>query len=448
MSEPFVVHWTDETDPAFSGSGGNLLTQTPDTACSMLTVSVTDPTTNPLGTFSPLVVNPQNPDGSELKSLSGLMTFYVRVRSEAEVTLGLVLRSGDGSSLFRTDRIDQIIPASTTNWTELTYTFDANTLGGFDSTDLRDMWFYLDPGTPNFAGEEVVFDYVAVGEKPESLTHSTCIDAPPFVFPWVVHWANPTDPIPNGAGAEALVIETDTICSQLQITIPDPIDTPYPAFSALALIPRDEFGNDIRDISNQLRVSIRARSLQAVDLSILMRSGNGSITERTNLITQTVPAGLGEWTNLSFNFTGSNQAGLDPTDLRDIFLFLDRESPNFPGNEIYMDYVTVGIAPSPAQNSTCVTVPIDDFPSFINRIGPNPLPGGQNLEVSLKTSAGASITLKLLSLTGQVLQKTTLATSSPQTYLNWELPHMPQGLYLLMISSGPQSQLYKLEIRS
>ena len=51
---------------------------------------------------------------------------------------------------------------------------NASNLGGFDSTDLRDVWIYLDRGTNNFAGNEVYFDYLSIGGIPDSALNSPC----------------------------------------------------------------------------------------------------------------------------------------------------------------------------------------------------------------------------------------------------------------------------------
>ena len=99
FSQPlYELHWADGGDPSFSGSGGGALTQTLDSACSMLGVSVTDTINAPLGSFSPLIINPQLPGGGgDLTDLSGNMSFHVRVRSRETVTMGFLLRSVDGS---------------------------------------------------------------------------------------------------------------------------------------------------------------------------------------------------------------------------------------------------------------------------------------------------------------------------------------------------------------
>ncbi|MEO0473752.1 MAG: hypothetical protein AAF206_29335, partial [Bacteroidota bacterium] len=95
----YEVHWETAADPPFSGSGGSALTQSLDTACSAVMVSVTDTTNAPLGSFSPLIINPQLPaGGGDLTDLSSNMSFHVRVKSKASVTLGFLLRAGDGSS--------------------------------------------------------------------------------------------------------------------------------------------------------------------------------------------------------------------------------------------------------------------------------------------------------------------------------------------------------------
>jgi len=63
------------------------------------------------------------------------------------VTIDVLFRSGGGTSSERTDRKNFTVPAGLDQWTEFTLTWEASDLAGFVSTDLRDMWFYLDRGT-------------------------------------------------------------------------------------------------------------------------------------------------------------------------------------------------------------------------------------------------------------------------------------------------------------
>ena len=59
-------------------------------------------------------------------------------------------------------------------WTTLTYTFSGEDLGGFNPEDLVDFWIFLDRDANNFAGNEIYFDYIAIGEKPDTSFNSPC----------------------------------------------------------------------------------------------------------------------------------------------------------------------------------------------------------------------------------------------------------------------------------
>jgi len=202
----YFAHWNEESDPTFSGSAAATLIQTLDSACSALSLSFADPVNSPMPPFNAIILNPQLPGGGgDLVDLSGNMAFHLRVRSRDSVRLGFQLRAGDGSSALRTDLLEIIVPGDTTAWTEHTFAFDATTLAGFDSTDLRDVWFFLDRGDDNFAGNEFVFDYFAIGTKPDSADNSGCSLLPPFEFPWILHWDDPSDQVPSGS-AEPLRI--------------------------------------------------------------------------------------------------------------------------------------------------------------------------------------------------------------------------------------------------
>lgn len=174
---PYTLHWADTTEEIFSGSITEQITQTLDSGCSQLKIEVTDPLGDPVSNGKPLIVNPYDKNGTELTDASGQMSFYVRVRSKETVQLGMLLRSGDGTQPFRTETVEQEVPGDLMNWTELVFTFDSAAMGGFDSTDLRDFWFYLERSEPNFPGNEFYFDYVAVGSPPDASLNSTCVQS-------------------------------------------------------------------------------------------------------------------------------------------------------------------------------------------------------------------------------------------------------------------------------
>ncbi|WNJ20126.1 T9SS type A sorting domain-containing protein [Pontibacter sp. G13] len=449
----YQINWADASDPLFSGSGGAALTQVVDTTCGYLQTSVTDPVNAPLPAFSPLILNPQIAGGGgDLVDLSGNMSFHVRVQSRDTIQLGCLLRSGDGSSGVRTSRISQMVPGDTATWTELTFTYDSSTIGGFDSTDLRDIWLYLDPGDDNFAGDDFRIDFFSIGSKPDSSDYSTCPEpvAEPYEFPWVLHWADTLDQLTSGSGAEFLDQVVDTACSQLLITVPDPILNPHVANKTLRLDPLDEFGNDLADLSGQLRMYVRVRSAEAVELSIRLRSGAGEPEERTEYVIHTIPGGLDQWTDLVYDFSGANLSGFDSTDLRDIFMYLDRQSDNWPGNEVYFDYVSLGSAPESVLESTCVeadptSISALDLAAF--SISPNPIQSGERLQIQGKAWAATDLDIRVMDLTGKEILKQTHRASGQMETIDLNLPALNAGIYLVRIGTPNHQSLQKLIIQ-
>ena len=442
----YAIHYDQSSDPVFSGSAAGTLTQTIDTACSQLFLSVTDPVNAPWNGTSPIIINPLDTAGNDIIDLSGSMQFHLRVRSRDSVDLALRLRSGDGTSAFRTDRVSQLVPGDTLMWTELTYTFDATSIGGFDSMDLRDIWLHLDYGDDNFSGNAFWIDYFAVGEKPASSTHSGCSLLPPFDFPWIVHWADTSDQLTSGSSAVLLTQELDTTCSQLKISVTSPILEPHEAFKPIRLDPLDDNGFDLQDLSGQLKVYARVRSAAEVEFSIMLRSGGGTTSERTEIVTQTVPAGLDQWTDLVFDFSGSNLSGFDSTDLRDVFMYLDRSLPNWPGNEFYFDYVSIGSAPDVAANSTCVeTVSISDTDFNAFTLIPNPVNAGGKLEIQLEEPVSRPVMVTLMSISGQIIQSDVQVPVSGS--INLSLPRVSPGLYLIRMDTDSGSVTDKIIIQ-
>jgi len=176
QSPLYTLHWADTLDPVFT-NGGAHLTQTIDTTCSELAVSVTDPAGDPLPAHKSLVIRPKDQMGNFITDLSGQLHFHVRLRSKDSIRLGFQLRSGDGTTPFRTALQQAVVPGDLMNWTEITFSIDSTNIGGFDSTDLRDVWLFLDKGDVNFAGNELYFDYFSIGSKPDSGTYSNCVQS-------------------------------------------------------------------------------------------------------------------------------------------------------------------------------------------------------------------------------------------------------------------------------
>ncbi len=444
----YAVHFDSNNDPLFSGSTAATLTQTIDSACSQLFLTVTDPVGTPWNGTSPIIVNPLDTAGNDLADLSGSMQFHFRVRSRDSVELALLLRSGDGSGTFRTSRISQTVPGDTLSWTELTYTFDASTLGGFDSTDLRDIWLFLDYGTDNFAGNGFWVDYVAIGEKPAASTHSSCSLLPPFDFPWVLHWADSTDGILGGSESVKYTQTIDTTCSQLGISVTDPVGDPHLAFRPIVINPRDNFGNDLADLSGQMTFYVRVRSKEAVELGMLLRAGDGGTSFRTEIVRQTVPAGLEQWTELVFTFTGADLGGFDSTDLRDFWFFLDRDVANFAGNEFYFDYVSIGSPPPSEDNSTCVLGVSNESPFALAGLQafPNPMAAGQPLTLRFAAESSGDLQFSLLDLQGKRLFQGQQPYRSGSQEIDLKLPVLPNGLYLLRLTHAKGQQTLKLRL--
>ncbi|MEO0469916.1 MAG: T9SS type A sorting domain-containing protein [Bacteroidota bacterium] len=447
MGIDYVLHYDTSTDPLLSGSAAATLTQSIDSACSQLFLTVSDTASNPWNGTSPVIINPQDTSGNDIMDLSGSMDFYLRVRSLDTVELAFLLRSGDGSSGFRTSRISQEIPGDTSTWTEVSFSFDTNTIGGFDSTDLRDIWLYLDFGEDNFAGNQFWIDYFAFGRKPDASTLSPCPLPPAFEFPWVLHWADTLDPVTSGSGAVQLTQTVDTSCSELIIAVTEPILDPHPPFRPIILNPQDEMGNDLSDLSGNLMFYARVRSLEEVDFAATLRGGTGSSDERTLILEQTIPGGLSQWTDVVFDFGGANLDNFDSTDLRDIFLYLNREEANFPGNEFHIDYVSLGSPPDANLNSTCVAVEIEDELAVRSvKMYPNPIVSGQTLKIEMDQE-NMDDRFSLLNAAGQLIYSDKSFDRTTQNEVQLVLDLLPAGLYLLRMTGSNGTEVQKLIIR-
>ena len=357
---PYTLHWADTLDNLFT-NGGSHLTQTIDTTCSQLAVSVTDPSGDPLPAHKSLVIRPKDQMGNFIVDLSGQMNFYVRLRSRDSIRLGFQLRSGDGSTPNRTALQEAVVPGDTTNWTEITFSVNTGNLGGFDSTDLRDVWLFLDKGDVNFAGNELYFDYFAIGSQPDPAANSACPLTTVSPFPYTLHWADTLDNLFTNGGSH-LTQTIDTTCSQLAVSVTDPSGDPLPAHKSLVIRPKDQMGNFIVDLSGQMNFYVRVRSKDSVRLGFQLRSGDGSTPNRTTLQEAVVPGDTLNWTEITFSVNTGNLGGFDSTDLRDVWLFLDKGDLNFAGNELYFDYFAIGSQPDPADNSACSLTPAFEFP--------------------------------------------------------------------------------------
>lgn len=405
MAIQYTLHWTSGSDQIFSGTAAATLAQVIDSSCSQLMVSVADPANAPWTAFSPIIINPRDSAGMEITDLSGAMTIHLRARSRDSVRIGFIARSGDGSAPFRSLLQEQSLPGDTLNWTELSFGFDASNIGGFDSTDLRDLWFFLDRDDDNFAGNEVYFDYIAIGNKPNAAENSPCSLLPPFAFPYVLNWATTQDGVLGGSEAIKLTQVIDTECGQLVVSVTDPTGDPYPAFSPMIINPKDDLGNDLVDISGQMTFYVRVRSLAQVNLGMWLRAGEGSLDERSEIVEQVVPGDLTTWTELAYTFNGANYANFDSTDLRDFWFFLDRGDANFNGNEFYFDYVSIGSRPDSSTYSPCVSTVNLDKEAMIStmRVMPNPASGHEAVRVEFFAPKGGQFTMQVYDIHGRLV---------------------------------------------
>lgn len=441
----YILHWNQGDDPEFSGSSAASLTQVVDSACSQIQVSVTDPMNTPLTEFQPIIVNPKDSAGSDIIDLSGSLQFHVRVRSRDSVMLGFLLRSGDGTSANRSILQEQVIPGDTMTWTEITFTLDTATLGGFDSTDLRDVWFYLDRGEENFAGNELYVDYVAIGEKPDPADNSPCSLIPLFDFPYVLHWADTSDRIFSGSGADQLTQTVDTACSQLLVEVTDPLGDPHAAFKPLIINPQDEFGNDITDLSGQMTFYTRVRSLASVELGMVLRAGDGTSSFRTEIVSKPVPGDLSQWTELVYTFNGADYGGFDSTDLRDFWFYLNREEANFPGNEFYFDYVAIGSRPNDSLDSDCVeTVGINDFEQISGlNIYPNPSQSYGSAQLEFHVQEAGEYTIQIMNIQGRLIQEETHYGQKGLQRYEIKAHGWTSGLYMIQVIGQKQKGIIK-----
>lgn len=444
----YTLHW-DKSDPLFSGSGGSALSQTIDSVCSELRLSVLDPANSPLGAFSPIIVNPLDSMGNDIVDLSNSTQIHLRVRSKDTVMLGYIARSGDGSSGSRSDLQEVMIPGDTLSWTEVVFSLDANSIGGFDSTDLRDLWLYLDRGTDNFAGDEFYFDYFAIGERPDPADDSDCSLFPPFEFPYVLHWADTLEGVIGGSGAAQLTQIIDTACSQLSVAVTDPIGDPHPAFRPLVINPKDNFGNDITDLSGQMRFYTRVRSAAAVSLGMVLRAGGGSSGERSAIVEQNVPGDLTQWTELTFTFNAADYMGFDSTDMRDFWFYLDREDANFAGNEFYFDYVSIGAKPDALADSDCVeTVSIEAvFAANRLKLYPNPSTIIESVSLDFESAVQTNFQLKVFDIQGRLVYQDQLQGRVGTNRYQIPSRGLEAGLYTVQLSADGQTGFIKWIIR-
>ena len=339
------------------GSAAAVSTIELDTDCETFSISVTDPMTEPLPSFNAYTFLTNDASGNPVLDITDNVNVTMRVRSLEAVTIDVLFRSGEGSSSERSDRKDFTVPAGLDEWTEFTMTWEAGDLGGFDPTNLKDMWFYLDRGTENFAGNEIYIDHIVVGGMADAANNSPCMLGTPMTALVDEYYDNgslESINLTSSAGGVS-TIELDETCESFSVSVTDPVAEPLPAFNAYIFRTNDDNGDPVLDLTDNVNVSMRVRSAEAVTIDVLFRSGEGTSAERSDRKNFAVPAGLDEWTEFTLTWEVTDLAGFDPTNLRDMWFYLDRGDENFAGNEIYIDHIVVGGAADAANNSPCTT---------------------------------------------------------------------------------------------
>ncbi|MEM1323416.1 MAG: T9SS type A sorting domain-containing protein, partial [Bacteroidota bacterium] len=407
-----------------------------DTLCEVLLLSVADPNAAPLPGFNAYQVVATAPTGAPITNIEGLVNTTFRVSSLEEITIDILFRSGEGTTNERSDRKSIVVPAGLDQWTEFTLSWSDTDLAGFDPTDLRDMWFYLDRGVENFAGNELYIDHIVIGTTPDSSQNSSCIFE---VVPqnWVENWNTDDPTVFTGSDVDRLSITVDDTCEEVKIEVIDPTGSPLQAFRPLALDPLDGNGLNIGLINDNPFVNIRARSAEDVELGVLLRSRDGTADFRTDLLTQTIIGDLTGYSNLTFEFDATNLGDFDREAFLDIWIYLDRAVDNFAGNEVYFDFVSLGVSPDTAEYSPCglpdlMSNATEDL--FLGKINAFPNPVTDILTVSLPQPNNlGNVSYVVSNMLGQVVM-----TSRVPDQGTFEIPldGIETGIYLLNVFSA------------
>jgi|GEM_PF-572064 len=434
----FAEYFQGDTLKSISttSTAGLVTNFTIDTACETLQISVDDPVNAPLPPFNAYIVNPIDANGMDITNIVGQVNVSMRVRSAQTVQMDALFRSGGGSQDERSARKAVMIPGNLEEWTDVSLSFDPSDYEGFDPNDLRDFWFYLDRGTANFPGNELYIDHIIIGGSPNTSQYSPCdTDVQPQT--WIENWTseNPTD---LGGTETVKLTLTETDCEELKIEVSDPSMDPHTAFRPIVVNPRTPSGSEVTDISGNVQLILRVRSAEEVPIGVLFRSGDGSADFRTALLTQTVPKTLEAWTTLTYSFTAEDLGGFDPSDFTDFWIFLDRSNDNFPGNELYLDYVAIGQQPDTIANSPCglpdFVVASDDVKedSFFT-IYPNPTSDHLNLKFDVDFHTEKESTICLFDVAGQLL----LQKPWPRLQRKYtlDLSDLQKGTYFLEVST-------------
>ncbi|NJC27652.1 T9SS type A sorting domain-containing protein [Neolewinella antarctica] len=434
----FVEYFQTDSLTSFStdNRAGSSATFDLDTECEILNLSITDPVGAPLPPFNAFQVNPTNAGGERLTSVDGPLSVTMRVRSAEMVNVSILLRSGEGTPDERSELLETDIPAGLEDWTEITVTFTEADLAGFDSASFKDVWFYLDRGTENFPGNFFSIDHITAGTAPDAAQNTPCtFRVEPTEF--VVQFDTLTDQtILGGTESDRLSINFVPDCEEVSISVIDPANAPFGAFRPLVINPVNTDGSQITNVAGFTTVYVRARSAEAVPISILFRSGDGSADFRSAILTDTVQGDLTGWSNLEFNFSATDLANFDATDLVDVWIYLDRENDNFPGNELIIDYIAIGSKPDAADASPCglpdLTVSTNEADWAVGmQLYPNPTSGVVTVRAPALAGQSDRMTARVLDVNGRHVP----AVLSDLSYgeLRLDLSAAPQGVYFLQL---------------
>lgn len=402
-----------------------------DTLCETLLLRVTDPVNSPLPPFNAYQVDPVDSLGNAITDLSAGVDVTMRARSAEAVTIDVLFRSGEGTSSERSDRKAFLLPAGLEDWTTFTLTFEESDYAGFDPTDLRDMWFYLDRGTENFAGNELYIDHIAIGTLPDTTRQTSCSTTiEPQI--WSAHWQEGETTTLGGSETDKLAISV-TDCEEVALQVADPVDAPHQALRPVVINPADENGVEITNITGNVQVVVRARSAEPLPLGVLLRSGDGSPDFRTAIQTQTVEGSLDAFTVLTYTFEGEDMGGFIPDDFLDLWLFLDRDNDNFPGNELFIDYLAIGPQPDTTLNSPCGLPDIIVSTAGLGQdagfeVFPNPAQNYIFLKWAGQAGSKNEADVFLMNAQGQQLQRLALVPGGSTEIFIGDLP---AGIYLL-----------------
>lgn len=428
-----------------NSTAGGVSTFSLDTLCEVLLISVTDPNTAPLPGFNAYFFNPVDANGDDITDISGNVNTTFRVRSAEAVTVDILFRSGGGTTGERTNRKNFSVPAGLDTWTEFTLNWEAADLAGFDPTDLRDMWAYIDRGVENFAGNEFYIDHFTIGTAPDPSRNTTCSTAE-IPETWLENWDGNTQSTFLGSDVDRLNISIDSTCEEVKFEVADQIGNPYQALRPLLLDPISASGINFKLIENNPFVNIRARSAEDVELGVLLRSKDGTSEFRTDLLTQTIVGDLDAYSNLVFGFDETSLGGFDRKDFLDIWIYLDRDEDNFAGNEVYFDYVTLNILPATADYSPCglPDLIIDNTEELLLGqivLYPNPVTDLLTVQIPQPNDL-KNISYEIINTMGQVLISQNIGSSN--TFgINWT--GMQTGIYWLRIlSDGKTVQTTKV----